>query len=227
MMEGSRDKNPKTTLYCGMTASNSPVMFESMDAALKNGAEGVSIFTIGGLRSPEIRRQFKAYADSARAARASAKVDPEETLAKKANANPFENKGIMKAVELHIRAHLSLANAIRLPELELADKDAVESIFAGALRANSPEDYVDRLVHARRRDPALQPLAEAIADQFKRDSDPGNLQLGEYKLSKAYGVTKVYQVKELNSQVTFNVTFYFYGGILSGWNVAPEETSLD
>ena len=31
MIEDVRDKNPMTTLYCGMTGSNSPVMFESMD----------------------------------------------------------------------------------------------------------------------------------------------------------------------------------------------------
>jgi uncharacterized lipoprotein YddW (UPF0748 family) len=227
MIENSRDKNPMTTLYCGMTASNSPLMFECMDAALNNGAEGVSIFTIGSLRSPEIRQQFKAYADSARAARAQAKADPKDPIPKKANANPFDNNGIMKAVDLHIQAHLSLANAMQLPELRQADEAAVESIFSGALRANSPEGYVDRLLNARRRDPALQPLVEAIAEQFTRDHEQSNLQLGEFELTDEYGVTKVYRVSEQNSQVAFYVTFYFYGGIISGWSVEPVKTTLE
>ncbi|KAA6311278.1 hypothetical protein EZS27_037562, partial [termite gut metagenome] len=42
-----------------------------------------------------------------------------------------------------------------------------------------------------------------------------------------YGTTKCYQVTDQNSQVTFDVTFYFYGGIISGWNVEPEKASYD
>ncbi|HSH20214.1 MAG TPA: family 10 glycosylhydrolase, partial [Draconibacterium sp.] len=54
-IENVRQKNPMTTLYCGMTGSNSEVMFKSMDEALNNGAKGIAIFTINSLRSPEIR----------------------------------------------------------------------------------------------------------------------------------------------------------------------------
>lgn len=64
--ENVRDKNPKTTLYCGMMAVNGPAMFESMDAAFDNGAEGIAIFTINTLRSPEVRAQFRHYTDSIR-----------------------------------------------------------------------------------------------------------------------------------------------------------------
>ena len=35
-----------TTLYCGMTGSNGPIMFKCMDEALNNGAEGIAIFTV-------------------------------------------------------------------------------------------------------------------------------------------------------------------------------------
>lgn len=70
-IDNVEQKNPMTTLYCGMTASDSPEMFACMDAALNNGAEGIAIFTMNNLRSPEIRAQFKVYADKARALRAS------------------------------------------------------------------------------------------------------------------------------------------------------------
>ena len=69
-VENVRDKNDMTTLYCGMTATDGPMMFECMDAALNNGAQGIAVFTIHGLRSPEVKRQFKAYTDSVRAVRA-------------------------------------------------------------------------------------------------------------------------------------------------------------
>ena len=39
-VENVRDKNDMTTLYCGMTATDGPMMFECMDAALNNGAPG-------------------------------------------------------------------------------------------------------------------------------------------------------------------------------------------
>ena len=32
-------------------------------------------------------------------------------------------------------------------------------------------------------------------------------------------------VTEQNSKVVFDVTFYFYGGILSGWSIEPDKDS--
>ena len=145
MIEDVRDKNPMTTLYCGMTGSNSQVMFESMDAALNNGAEGISIFTIRSLRSPEIRAKFKAYADSARASRAASKANTGVSVHKVANANPFENTGIMNAVNMHMRAYLSMANASMLPELKNTDQATIDLVFKNALRVNTSEDYINRL----------------------------------------------------------------------------------
>ena len=43
--------------------------------------------------------------------------------------------------------------------------------------------------------------------------------IADYKLVNEKGATKYYEVKELNTGKTFCVDFYFYGGILSGWNV--------
>lgn len=72
-IDNVEQKNSMTTLYCGMMATDSPEMFECMDAALNHGAEGIAIFTMNNLRSPEIRAQFKVYADKARALRAESK----------------------------------------------------------------------------------------------------------------------------------------------------------
>jgi len=169
MIEDTRDKHQNTTLYCGMTASNSPLMFECMDSALNNGAKGIAIFTIGGLRSPEIRERFKAYADSARASRAASKGNPRVSAPKVVNASSFENTGIMKAVNLQMLAHLN--------------------------------------------------------DPLIGDNNQANLKLDEYRLIKEYGATKYYQITDQNTEVVFDVTFYFYGGIISGWSVKPEKVS--
>lgn len=58
-VENVRDKNDKTVLYCGMTATDGPEMFECMDAALNSGAQGIAVFTVAGLRSSEVKNRFK------------------------------------------------------------------------------------------------------------------------------------------------------------------------
>lgn len=224
-IENVRDKNPMTTLYCGMTASNSPLMFESMDEALNNGAEGISIFTVNSLRSPEIRVKFKAYADSARASRAAYGLNRPATAPKVVNTNPFDNKGIMNAVELHILANLSMAKASKLPELKKTEMSVIERVAKGSM-SNTAEDYIKRLKNAPRRNKELIPVAQALSEQFIKDNDKSVLKLSDYNLAKEYDVTKVYKVTEQNSKVVFDVTFYFYGGIISGWSVEPENISL-
>lgn len=167
-IDNVKQKNPMTTLYCGMTASNDSTMFLCMDEALNNGAEGVAIFTVSGLRSPEIRAQFKAYTDSVKALRSQSKVNPAATGRTTVNINPFENAGIMKAIDTRMKAYISKANA----------------------------------------------------------SDPV-LNLGEYKLTDQYGATKCYQVTDQNTGLTFDVNFYFYGDVISGWSVMPEKASYE
>lgn len=223
-IENVRDKNPMTTLYCGMTGSNGAVMFKCMDAALKNGAKGVAIFTVGSLRSAEIRKQFKTYADSARLSRTESGKHPLVAAARTVNTNPFDNEGIMSAVNLHILASLSLAKASRVSELKKIDPATLELVSKNAL-LNSAEDYISRLKNAPRRNQELQTVANAIAEQFIKDNEKPDIKLSEYILTKEYGATKCYQVTEENSKVVFDVKFYFYGGILSGWSVEPEDVS--
>jgi len=226
-IENVRDKNPNTTLYCGMMATNGQMMFDCMDEALNNGAEGISIFTVNTLRSPEIRAQFKAYADNARAQRATGQPNPAASGRTKVNANPFENKGIMKAVDMRMKAYLSLAKAASIPEVKKAGWNKVEPLAVNAMQVNTTEEYINRLQSATRRDQTLEPVVKAIADQFIKDEQQISIATDEYKLTDEYGATKQYKVTDQNSKLDFNVTFYFYGGIISGWNVEPDKNSYD
>ncbi|MCC8198162.1 MAG: family 10 glycosylhydrolase [Tannerellaceae bacterium] len=225
-IDNAKDKNPNTTLSCGMMISaDSEEIFDCMDAALNNGAEGVAIFTIGSLRSPEIRNRFKAYTDSVKELR-NKNTYPVQ-VSRTVNTNPFENKGIMSAIQMRMQAYISIANATRLPALEATKWETVQQVVQNPLQANTQEEYVKRLTNAPRRDAALQPVAEAIAGQFMQDNGTLPINQGTYTLTKEYGVTKCYQVTEQNSEITFDVTFYFYGGVLSGWSIEPEKTSYE
>jgi hypothetical protein len=103
----------------------------------------------------------------------------------------------------------------------------IESLSKGALQGNSAEEYINRLISSPRRNQELQSVAKVLADQFSRDFKEGGPELGEYKLIKEYGYTKLYQVTEQKSKVLFDVTFYFYGGIISGWSAEPEKASYE
>ena len=49
---------------------------------------------------------------------------------------------------------------------------------------------------------------------------PALVALGEYKEVDSYDATRCYQVVDENSKTTFDVTFYLYGDVVSGWDVA-------
>ncbi len=73
----------------------------------------------------------------------------------------------------------------------------------------------------------LQPLAKALADQLLRDNSQYKLEQSEYKLINEYDYTKHYQVAEKLSKLVFDIIFYFYGGIISGWSAEPEKVSYE
>ncbi|MDR1499861.1 MAG: hypothetical protein LBI58_02665 [Tannerellaceae bacterium] len=221
-IDNVKTKNAMTTLYCGMTATNSPVMFDCMDAALNSGAQGIAIFTVGSLRSPEIRARFKAYADSVRALRKETKVNPAYTGVTTVNANPFEKPFIMQAIDMRISAYIALAHSAASPELKDTPWDTVQSLSAAAFQANTAEDFVARLTTAPRRAAELEPIAGILARQPFAD-----IEAGEYTLDREYGATKCYKRSEAKSGVTFDINFYFYGGVISGWSVAPDAASYE
>ena len=165
-VENVRDKNEMTTLYCGMMATDGPEMFHCMDAALNNGAQGIAVFTVAGLRSPGVRAQFKAYTDSVKAVRAANGGVMKAHHPAAADADPFSHPGIMKLVQERMQ----------------------QMIAAGAGKEE------------------LAPLA-----------------LGEYKEVGSYDATRRYRVTDANSNTVFDVTFYLYGDVVSGWDVVSIE----
>ena len=164
-VENARDKNDKTVLYCGMTATDGPEMFACMDAALNSGAQGIAVFTVAGLRSPEVKKRFKAYTDSVKAVRTANGGIIEAVYPHVADTNPFAHKGVMELIEKRMR--------------------------------------------------------QIIAKTSGTEELP-SLVLGEYKQTESYDATRCYRVADENSETVFKVTFYFYGDVLSGWDVAVE-----
>lgn len=160
-----RDKNENTALYCGIMVDNTPEMFKAMDAALENGAQGIAIFTMRNVKSPEIKKQFTAYTTKAKELRKkNGGVYPAKP-ATAVNTDPFKNKGIMALIEKRIQKDIQTKT---------------------------------------------------------KSKDLAKLNLSTYKLVDQYDVTKRYEVKDNSSGEVFNVTFYFYGGVISGWNVDQE-----
>ncbi len=109
-IENNRDKNPSSILGVGLdTELGGPAekIFEKMDYAFKAGAQAVSLYTIAGLDTPELRARFKQYSDSLRALRAAngGKVPYGNStcLPAAADTNPFNNKSLMAVVERNIQ----------------------------------------------------------------------------------------------------------------------------
>ena len=102
----NRDKNPRTTLFCGLdTELGGPAeaIFEKMDNAFRAGAQGISLYTSEGLKSPRLRRQFKAYADRMRAERAAGNGRISFEAASAADLDPFAHPGLVANVESAIK----------------------------------------------------------------------------------------------------------------------------
>ena len=110
--------------------------------------------------------------------------------------------------------------AIRKQFREYSDSlRAVRKANGGVIKATYPtaadkdpfkKEGVMKLIEAR-----MQKLnAEA-----KGTEELAPLALGEYAKKETEDVTVRYEVTDANSKKTFDVYFYFYGDILSGWNV--------
>ena len=98
----NRDKNPRTTLFCGLdTELGGPAeaIIEKMDNAFRAGAQGISLYTSEGMTSPELRKRFKAYADSMRTVRAMHGGRVPFTEVPEASLDPFAHARLMENVE--------------------------------------------------------------------------------------------------------------------------------
>ena len=214
-MDNVKQKNPATTLYCGLMATNGPAMFDCMDAALNNGAEGIAIFTIQTLRSPEIRARFKAYADSVRAMRSRAT----EARATSANPDPFAKPFILEAIRMRAAAYLGMPQVGDSLIRKGIEWEQVEAASANAFQANTADDFVSALRNTSRREEGsgMEEIREALAQK-----PFASISLSDYTLMEKYGTTECYQVEDRFSGVKFDVNFYLYGGLVSGWSIAPD-----
>ena len=109
--QNDQDRNPGTRLYCGLgaelgqseTDGDLPRLIADMDAAFAGGAQGISLYTVAGLNTPEKRQAFKAYADSMRTVRkANGGVIPpaaDRTL----SLVPFDHPGLMQVIQRNMQ----------------------------------------------------------------------------------------------------------------------------
>lgn len=171
-VENVRDKNPKTVLYCGLSYSDD--IIACMEEAFRGGAQGIAIFTVNSIRTPEQKAEFKAFTEKMKALKAEngGKL-PAVEIPAAADMDPFAHTGTMKQIEKRM-----------------------QQLIAG----------IDP--NARQRRGAVVPAVELPA-----------LQLGDYEYVGQKDITKYYNVTDAASGTKFEVSFYFYGDVLSGWNV--------
>lgn len=129
-LENERDLNGSSTqLYCGMMAFDTTAIFECMDSAFANGAKGIALFTVQGLRTPSIRGRFKAYADSMRAVRAEGKLAPRPGRAAAADPDPFSHPGVLARVNKAMQRLMLPADAPKdavLPDIRPGEYRLIE-----------------------------------------------------------------------------------------------------
>jgi len=231
-IENVKTANPMTTVMAGLTGINGPDMFDDMDAALNNGAQGIALFQISSLRDPAIRAQFRVYTDSVRSARAISKVNPAATGITQVDTNPFNKTLIMSYVTDRIANYTSVAKAAAIPEIRNVDWAVIQRLVRGPLSGSSftSEAFLRTIsgsAAASQRGGAtsttegaeIQRVRDAIVNSFSSD-----IRLSEYRLVREYRTTKYYQVTELNSGIVFNVDFYMFGDLVSGWEVTPADS---
>jgi hypothetical protein len=130
----------------------------------------------------------------------------------------------MEALNMRIAAYVGLAKSAASPELKTTDWETLEQVTKNAFQASTKDGFIARLKQPRRRraPQEVNPITDVLAvNPF------AEIALSDYTLAEQYGTTKCYTVTDKNSGVLFNVNFYFYGGIISGWSVAPEKLSYE
>ena len=130
-IENNRDKNPKTVLGVGLDTElgdNPEDIFEKMDNAFKVGAQTVSLYTIAGLNTPELRARFKEYADSLRAVRSANGGKVPYTKVETVDLNPFNHAGIMANVERSMQ-RLAAGEAIHEFSVNGMTKDDPSKVY--------------------------------------------------------------------------------------------------
>lgn len=96
-VENVRDKNPTTTLGCGINYGEN--ILACMDEALRAGAQCISIFTVNALRTEQQKADFRHYTDSVKAVKAAncGKLPAVEKVTA-ADTDPFHHPGVIQKV---------------------------------------------------------------------------------------------------------------------------------
>lgn len=105
-IENNRDRNPDTVLGVGLdTELGGPAenIFKKMDGAFKAGAQMVSLYTVAGLDTPQLRARFKAYADSLRTVRAENGGKVPYQKKEDMDLDPFRRPSLMAVVERNMQ----------------------------------------------------------------------------------------------------------------------------
>ena len=92
------------TVMCGVDTElggDPAFIFDKMDAAFAAGAKGISLYTVEGLNTPELRQQFKEYADSLRIVRNKGQLP--EAPGTAPDTNPFNNHRLMAVIERNMQ----------------------------------------------------------------------------------------------------------------------------
>lgn len=95
---------PDVSVMCGVDTElggDPEHIFDKMDAAFSAGAKGISLYTIEGLDSEDLRRRFKVYADSLRNLRAAGALPAAPGISP--SVNPFDNDKLMAVVHRNMQ----------------------------------------------------------------------------------------------------------------------------
>ena len=144
-VENVRDKNPKTELFCGLGVNFAnrteedavEKLIENMDLAFSAGAQGIAIYTVNDLRSPESRARFRAYADKMRELRAeNGGRLPEMSVPACADPDPFTHPGLMQLVRERIvelaGGPVELSGFVLVDEFNVTKDYEVTDVRSGA-----------------------------------------------------------------------------------------------
>lgn len=92
------------TVMCGVDTElgGDPAwIFDKMDAAFAAGAQGISLYTIEGLNTPELRAEFKEYANRLRKMRSEGRLPKAPGVAP--DTDPFHNERLMAVVQRNMQ----------------------------------------------------------------------------------------------------------------------------
>lgn len=122
---------------------------------------------------------------------------------------------------------ISIFTIHSLKDPQIKEKFRAYTAAAKARKAQN-NGTLTRLAHVKiennpfKKEGIMKLINQKIQDLVRSENPAASpIALSKYKKIDAYDVTQKYLVTDKVSKKNFYVTFFFYGGILSGWNVDP------